>query len=189
MTVKEIIKTAILFTNKTPLLGLSTFCADSQIQPTAEEQADIDLFEKCFNFVYKEIASTYFPLLEQEQVTFTNNKLLFSALSKSVLSVKKVCKNSKKLKFLVFSDHIFCEVDKAWVIYSALPADLTLNNEVNLFGGRVLAHVIAYGVAREFCYITGNYSDADLWESRFKSALKVAHSARVPSVLPKRRFL
>ena len=88
MTVKEILKSAILFTNNAPLLGLSTFCETSQIVPTTVQQADIDLYLKCFNFVYKEIASAYFPLLEKEEIKFEENKFYIEKLNKIAMAKK-----------------------------------------------------------------------------------------------------
>ncbi|MBO5310318.1 MAG: hypothetical protein J6A98_03885 [Clostridia bacterium] len=188
MTVKEILKSAILFTNNAPLLGLSTFCETSQIAPTPAQQADIDLYLKCFNFVYKEIASAYFPLLEKEEIKFEDNKFYIEELNKKLLNIKKIFVGRKKLKFFMFPDHIFCEADAASIVYSYLPNDFALDDEVNLFGGRVLAQVMAYGVAREYSFIVGNFADADVWECRFKQALEVSFSAKPICLLPKRRF-
>lgn len=188
MTVKDIIKSAILFTNNAHLLGLSTFCEDSEIAPTTTQQADIDLYIKCFNFVYKEIASAYFPLLEKQQIKFENNKFYISDLNKKLLNIKKIFFGKKKLKFFMFPDHIFCETDTASIVYSYLPDDFEMADEVNLFGGRVLPQVMAYGVAREYAFIVGNFADADVWECRFKQALEVSFSAKPICLLPKRRF-
>lgn len=188
MTVKDILRSAILFSNKAELLSLSTFCDESQTLPTVDQQAEIDLFVQCFNYVYKEIASTYFPLLEKEEIVFENNKFYFSNLSKSLISIKKLYKGKRKVKFFLYPDHIFAETDSATIVYASLPANFVIEDEVNLFGGRVLAQVMAYGVAREYAIILGNYSDADVWEARFKTALETSFSGRKVAVLPKRRF-
>ncbi|MBR5012562.1 MAG: hypothetical protein IKY15_01340 [Clostridia bacterium] len=188
MTVKEILRSAILFSNKPELLALSTFCAESQTLPSVAQQAEIDLFVQCFNFVYKEIASTYFPLLEKEEITFKDNKFYFSDLSKTLISIKKLYKNRKNIKHYVYPDHIYAETDTATIVYASLPKNFALEDEVNLFGGRVLEQVMAYGVAREYAVILGNFSDADVWEARFKTALETSFSGRKVAILPKRRF-
>lgn len=189
MVVKDILKYAILFCGKPQLLGLNTFSESSETLPTVQEQADIDLFLQCFNFVYKEIASVYFPLLEKEDVVFIENKFYLKDLPKIPVNIKKVYIGKKNIKFFVYPDHIFAETDKAVVVYSILPEDFAIDQEVNLFSGRVLPQVMAYGVAREFCLINGDYSSADIWESRFKDSLKVGKSANRFVTLPKRRFL
>lgn len=188
MTVKDILRPAILFANKAELLALSSFCAESETLPSIDQQAEIDLFVQCFNFVYKEIASTYFPLLEKEEITFENNKFYIKDLTKRLISIKKLYKNRKSVKFFLYPDHIFAEVDSATIVYASLPQDFVLEDEVNLFGGRVLEQVMAYGIAREYAIIQGNYSDADVWEARFKTALETSFSGRKVAVLPKRRF-
>ncbi|MBQ2713971.1 MAG: hypothetical protein IJF22_03250 [Clostridia bacterium] len=188
MTVKDILRSAILFSNKPELLSLSTFCQDSETLPSIDQQAEIDLFVQCFNFVYKEIASTYFPLLEKEEIVFENNKFYFNKLSKPLISIKKLHKNKKNIRHYVYPDHIFAETEKATIVYASLPKDFTLDEEVNLFGGRVLEQVMAYGVAREYAVIMGNFSDADVWEARFKTALETSFSGRKVAILPKRRF-
>ena len=188
MTVKDILRPAILFSNRAEILALNAFCDESQTAPTVDQQAEIDLFVQCFNFVYKEIASTYFPLLEKEEIVFENNKFYFSNLAKGLISIKKLYKGKKNIKFFLYPDHIFAETDSASIVYASLPKDFALDDEVNLFGGRVLSQVMAYGVARDYAIILGNHSDADVWEARFKTALETSFSGRKVAVLPKRRF-
>lgn len=189
MTVKEILKSAILFAGKPELLGLNVFSLQSETAPTAAQQSEIDLFVQCFNYVYKEIAGIYFPLLEKEQISFNDGKFLLKNLSKKIISIKKLLKNNKKLKFYQYPGHIDCETDNAIIVYAYLPEDFVLTDEINLFGGKVLPQVMAYGVVCEYCFISGNYSDADIWQARFKSALEAISSKKSGVVLPKRRFI
>ena len=188
MVVKDVLRSAVLFVNKAELLGLNAFDEASETAPTISQQADIDLFVQCFNYVYKEIASGYFPLLEKEKVVFKDNKFYFKDLSKQIIFVKKISKGNKKLKFYLYPEYIECETDSAEIVYAYLPNDFVLTDEVNLFGGKVLSQVMAYGVAREYCLIMGNYSDADVWENRFKNSLENIASKKMNVVIPKRRF-
>lgn len=188
MDVKTIIKDAILFTNHPELLNLSTFVSTSQTAPTTDQQSLIDLYVRCFNFVYKEIALAYFPLLEKEIINFNKNKYFLNNLQKKIIKIKKIIKNKKNLKYFLYPDYIFCETDSATIIYSYLPEDLNINDSVNLFSGQIIPQVFAYGVAREFEFINGNYVDADMWQFRFKDGLKKSFNTSKVSKLPRRTF-
>ena len=188
MVVKDVLRSAIVFVNKSELLGLNSFDSASETAPTVSQQADIDLFVQCFNYVYKEIASSYFPLLEKQKVVFTDNKFYYKDLAKQIVFVKKISKSGQKLKYYQYPQYIECETDSAEIVYAYLPNDFSLTDEVNLFGGKVLGQVMAYGVAREYCLIMGNYSDADIWEARFKNSLESIASKKRSVVIAKRRF-
>lgn len=189
MKVNEILRDAIIFTNHAELLALTTFDETSSTEPTVGQQSDIDLYVRCFNFIYKEIASCYFPFLEKEEVTFTDNQFAFTGLSKNPIHVKKIVgNNNKNLKFYLYPEHIFCETENATIIYSYLPDDLEITDEVNLFSGQVIPQVLAYGVAREFSLINGDHADADVWESRFKGGITNSLCGKHIPKISKRRF-
>lgn len=189
MKVKDILRDAIIFTNHAQLLALSNFNDESITEPTADQQADIDLYVRCFNFIYKEIASCYFPFLEKEEIAFSNNQFALSSLTKNAIHIKKVVSGSgRNLKFYLYPEYIFCETESAEIIYSFLPSDLGLTDEVNLFSGQVIPQVLSYGVAREFSLINGDYADADVWESRFKGGIVNSMCGKHIPKISKRRF-
>lgn len=178
MKLKEVLKDAMLFIGKPELYSLSAFTEGGPV-PTQDQQSDIDLLVRCFNLVYREVATNYVPLLHKQRVTFTDNRLEISALEKPLIYVRSLkTSGGKGVSYQIYPTHIEAETYSAVLTYAFLPENVGLDDDVNLFAGQVLPEIMAYGVAREFELLNGDFPSADIWESRFKNALEVLHSKK-----------
>jgi len=185
MTMKEVLKDACLFVGKPELYALRVF-TEGGAEPTIDQQSDIDLLVRCFNLVYREIAANFVPLLHKQKVTFTDGRLELEALEKPLTYIKSLrTAGGKAVTYQIFPTHIEADTYSAVLTYAYLPEAVGLNDEVNLFAGQVLPEVVAYGVAREFEFLNGDFADADMWETRFKNALALVHSKKQTKILPK----
>jgi len=189
MTVKEILKIAILFLNKTDLLETTIFNTESTTEPTADQTNDIEILEKCFNFIYKEVSASYLPLLFEEEIIFTNDKFEFANLTQTILEIHKLTnKNGNYLIYELFPSYIKAFANKADIVYSYIPQDLGLTDEVNCFSGKVLPQVLASGVAREYSLLNEDFSTADIWEKKFKDGIFNAISKKSSIQMKARRW-
>lgn len=155
---------------------------------SGKEQEKVDRMIRCFNLVRQEIACDYLPLFARENVD-ANAILNFSSLSKKVIHIYEV-KNrfGMNLHFKNFDNYIEISGRAKSVIYSYLPDDLTIDDEVIMHSG-LSGRIYAYGVASEYLLIDGVSEDAEIWENRFKESLFVLSRKRGELVLPKRRWL
>lgn len=183
MTVKEILKLVCEYVGERDILSKLD---DAEATFTDYEQEKLDVMLKCFNLVNQEIATDYIPLLLKEEVS--EEKILFSSLSKTLVNVYEV-KNrfGMNLKFKLYPDYVEVEGKPKTIIYSFLPENLTLEDNVDC-NPRINARVYAYGIASEFLLIYGISENAEIWEERFKTSLFILNKKNNPSVLPKRRW-
>ncbi len=187
MKVKEILELALLFLNKEELLAYSPF-GDETTLPTLE-QTEIEHLKKCFNLVYNEIAMSYLPLVKTEDVVFINGVLAYDKLSKNITEIRKLYANGKNIPYSLEEDGIHANILCAQITYNYAPAELSFEDEVFLFGGKLPERVLAYGIAMEYCLICGLYDDAEVWETRFYSGLRDATLKKSEIRLPSRRWI
>lgn len=172
MTVKEILKTPILYLQKSEILGTTIYDSESTTEPTEEQTNDMEILEKCFNFIYQEIASNYLPLLKEEEIEFSNEKFELASLTQTILEIYKLTSlNGNHLVYELLPSYIKAFVKNAKIVYSYVPEELGLEDEVNLFSGRLIPQVLAYGVLREYSLINEDFSTADIYEKKFKDGV------------------
>lgn len=186
MTVREIIKLVCDFVGEKELsakLDSASFAAY-----TDREQEKLDLLVQCFNLVNQEIASDFLPFLTKEEVDVNNSILNFSELGKVVINIYEI-KNrfGKCLRFKLYPNYVEVYGHAKKVVYSFLPADKILSNEVEMFCG-LSGRIYAYGIASEFLLIDGLSEDAEIWEDRFKESLFVLSRKKGEHILPKRSW-
>lgn len=187
MTVKDIIKLVCDFVGEKEIL--KKLNSVETLNMSEREQEKLDLMTRCFNLVNQEIASDYLPFLTKETIDVENSILNFYDLSKTVVNVYEVRnKFGVNLKFTVYPNYIEINGKAKSIVYSFLPDDLGIDDEIEFFNG-LSARVYAYGVASEFLLIDGLGEDAETWEERFKESLFVLSRKRGEHVLPKRRWI
>ncbi len=187
MKVKDIIELSVMFLDKEDLLSYAPFGSINEIPEL--ENKEIEHLKKCFNLIYNEIATAYLPLLKTEEVVFVDNILPYTKLSKNIAEVRKLFSNGKNVSYTLEEDGLHAEDKKAKITYSYTPDDLNFEDEVFMFGGKLPERVFAYGIAMEFCLISGLYDDAEVWETRFYSGLKEVCSKKSEIRLPSRRWI
>ena len=68
-------------------------------------------------------------------------------------------------------------------------SDEQVNDTIDDFDSRLTIYALSFGVASEFCLISGNYSESEMWNSKFQNAMSVCtRQIGVPS-LKTRRWL
>ncbi|MBP3619755.1 MAG: hypothetical protein J6J24_03745 [Clostridia bacterium] len=186
MTVKEILKLVCEF------VGEKELCAKLKSEQEGDfsdrELEKLDCMVDCFNLVRQEIASDYLPFLTKEEIDINNSILEFSRLSKVLINVYQIkSKFGISLRFKLFPNFVeICGKAKS-IVYSYLPEDLSLNDEVEFENG-LTARVYAYGIASEFLLVDGLSEDAEIWEERFKESLFVLSRKRSEHIMPRRSW-
>ena len=187
MKVKEIISLALTFLNKEELDSFTQFGENSTV-PELEAKEILNL-KKCFNLVYNEIAVSYLPLVKSEDVLFINGVLPYANISKNITEVRKLYANGKNVPYTIEEDGIHANILCAKLTYNYVPNELDFEDEVFMFGGKLQERVLAYGIAMEYCLISGLYDDAEVWETRFYSGLRDACLKKSEIRIPVRRWI
>lgn len=174
MEVKEIIKIALVLLGKHELLETSVFDEEITEELTEAQEKEIGFLVRCFNLIYKEVSADYLPLLYDEQIKFIAGKFELSNLTQTILDVFKLYDNNENnIEYKLFPNYIKANAEIANITYSYVPKDLILEDDVIMFGGKILPQVLSYGIAREYCLISGDHSEADIWEKRYKDGIFV----------------
>lgn len=158
---------------------LITNDAGQESQPSVVENKISQLITFA-NYVLREITKEYFPLRTLETLKSDEDGLIyFSDLSKKVASISNV-KNCLgfKVNFMVYPEYIKLERPNSEYIvyynYYLEPAN-SLNSALTLPLG-LDYYVVSYKLASEYALANLLYSEAELWESKFRKALENINS-------------
>lgn len=133
-----------------------------------EAMRELDLLMRCCNLVLHELAEGDFPLRAQSTLTAKNGKIAYAQLPHKAVDICTVKKDGKNVPFREFYDGITVPFSGACeVTYTFAPPVLTLADSSPYVGSKPSARLVAYGIAREYCLISGMTDDASMWDSRF----------------------
>ena len=188
MEVKEIIKLTAIYLQMEEVLELSELGGEVT-EPTELASKNLELLVRCLNLVYSEIASDYLPLKHCEDVEVENSEITISALSKKLINVLSLVDlYDKSVKYKVYPTSIKVENGSYKLEYSYMPEAVTIESDVEEFGGKLCERVFAYGVASEYSLISGLFDEATLWKKRFLDALLAVNSKKSEVKMPARRW-
>ena len=189
MTVLEVLENASLYLNLKEEFDC-IFNKDSGVDISKETQTQFDRLVSCLNIVAKDIACQYCKLFSVEEVEFIDNSFAIADLTKkanNIFAVKD--KNGLRKNYKIIDNKIVCDNSGKFVVeYSFYPETFKKDDNLDIFGGKVSIKAFALGVASEYCFISGFFDDAKIWEERFVNCInsnlrKIGHSH-----MPKRRW-
>lgn len=154
-------------------------CDSSIFSMDADERQIYDnkelmLFVKCANLVQSELAEQYFPLTTTETIQVKDSLIDYKQLTKSIVEVISITYKGGKINFKALASFVKLSINSGDVeiTYHYRP-ESTKFNENMIFGTtKIDVRIIAYAIAAEYCLIKGNFEDASIWDSRYKSALQ-----------------
>ena len=152
----------------------------------AQTKKDINLLVSCINEVLCDIATDYLPLKYTENITVSGGEFELSNLTKAfhkIINIETSNPYKIELDTLKIADGTYT------IQYSYLPEVYTLSGDITDFDSRLTIHALTFGVASEFCIISGNYSESEMWNSRFESSMQIAKRSLKVSELAKRRWI
>ncbi len=185
MKVSDILKRAGVYLSLSETESLPTL---SETDARAQTECNTLLF--CLNEVLSELATDYFPQIIEEEYQLVSGKINFDELSKSINKLHAV-KNSRNeyLKFTLNCQSATVETGQRKVIvrYSYLPSTLSAYTaDIDFEALGVTSRLIALGVATEYCLYKGKLSEANMFDARYRDAIKAALTpARSLSIKPR----
>ena len=127
-----------------------------------------------YNHVLSEVATEYVPL--KTTSTFSGGKVLFSAFPLAPLKIYRAeYLNGNVAPFTLGIDYIVLPDRETTVTYSYIPAEVTSTSVKFAYENtKVGKRVFLYGVAAEYCMITGRFDEAADWEAKYRAAIASA---------------
>lgn len=145
---------------------------NNQNEVPEETQKAIDLLVKCGNLVICEVAESYVPMKKIEPITSKNKIIDLGKLSRKVIDIYSLKLGAQRVKFKQLAEGLMVENDGEYNIeYSYSPSMAVLRGEIESPGNKLSERIAGYGMACEYCLISGMTDDAVLWDKRFKDAL------------------
>ena len=169
-TVKEILCTAA------ELIGRGDLAREAEKGSSSSEE--LSLLLRCYNLVENEVALDYFPLKKQETVNTRTGKIYYTELSQTPVSVIKAEMKGGEIGFKLYPDYIEVSVSgdvAVTYVYAPAAKQLAGNAECD---ARVAARVLAYGAAAEFLVGCGRFTEAAVFDKKYRDALRAAGSVR-----------
>lgn len=158
-------------------------------ETVAALRREADIFLRCYNIVENEVALDYLPLTAEETVVCDTGALPYTSFLRQPVSILSVTDEyGNKLPYTVFPEYLRTRAGTSVVTYSYSPESKRLCDHSE-YAARVPERLLAYGVACEYCLISGLYDEAIVWDKKYKDALLCAHSASRPRVIRSRRWV
>lgn len=177
MTVRDVLKDVARMVGDEELYD--TLNAETENNLAATE-LKTKIMLKCFNDVLFETAIDYLPLETEEGITL--GRVEYKSLSKTPIKIKKVVRGKESVKFFLGCDYFetetFSSDNSGCVIYEYLPVERSIDDLFEYDKTAMGKTGFCYGVAAEYCLISGRFSEAENWESRFKNAIVCAAKPR-----------
>lgn len=152
-------------------------------------ERNLNLLIKCFNLAYSELATDYFPLITLEKIIVNDGNFNLKNLQNDFYKLVKLeDRDGLSACYDIYDNILYTKNGEYTLVYCYVPQKLTLNSEVNNFNGKLVDRVFAYGVNKEYCFISGLYSEAESYKSKFEEAIKLCKTIKREIKLPRRRW-
>lgn len=154
-----------------------------------EGKDDAEKLLRCFCVVENELALDYLPLRAETEVQSETGVVFYSELPKSAVRILKVTDAwGNDVPFKLFPEYLRAQSGTLKVTYSYTPSEKTFGGESDY---RLFASVrlFAYGMAAEYALAEGLFSDAAIWEKKYKDAITHAYRMHAGKVIRSRRWV
>lgn len=186
MKIKDVIKLSATYLNREEILSYLEGNANDVDENLLIQ---IDTFTRCANVVISELASTYLPLIKNEEFTADSKKLYFKDLKERILSVKGVYDLSlNSTDFSVSTEYVQTEVGKGVICYQYMPGNYGIDDEIGYTEKDITPRILCFGVLGEFCLTERRFDESVMWRNRYVDEIANLVRPKNKSV-KQRRFL
>ncbi len=166
--------------------GVEAYLAGGENEQGGEDTQRL-LF--CFHRVEEELALDYLPLLVEEEIVTANGVVSYDALSRSVTRI--LCVEDEwgnPIKHRIYPTYCKAAAGRLKITYAYLPVKKEIEEESD-YGGEVGERLLSYGVAAEFALSIGDPSTAEVWDKKYREAVRVAYKATPCKRIRARRWV
>lgn len=199
MKLRDIIKLSAIMLNLDEILN-STKLYDNTFDITDENTVlsgeddlskTFNLLIRCFNLVYSEIATDYVQIIDSEVIEVKNETFDLSKLkNKFYKLIKLEDEKGCNIKCSILGNNLKVNSGTYKIIYCYIPKFVTLNDDLEDFGGQITERLFAYGLNKEYLYVSSLFEEAESYKTKFEEGLKAICSKKNNIVIPvKRRWI
>lgn len=182
MTVKECVLEAAA------LVGVYETVKDYLDEQSEEGAEDARKLIRCFNHVENELALDYLPLYFEEEVETETGAVYYSELQKAAVRVLAVTDAwGNETAFTLFPEYAKTTAGKIRIRYTYTPEEKLIGDESDflLYASK---RMFGYGMAAEYCLLTGLFEEAAVWDKKYKDAIAAAYRSKTCKKIKSRRW-
>ncbi len=179
MTVQEIIiNTGVLLGRR----DIIDYYAD-QLNFGEQTYEDVLMLVKVINLVVNELASTYFPLIKEKEVTFYNGSISYGDLEDKIVRILDVY-DSRGNKVAFTDDVEYIRINDTskkttlTVVYQYLPEEYYEDSTIDYYEKDIPTKVLSCAVASEFCLSQGRFEEAVMHHKRYMAGIQEIKSPK-----------
>ena len=144
----------------------------------------------CYQLVENELALDYYPLVTEEEIATDTGKLDFEILQKPVvrfLAVRDVY--GKHLPYDLYVGYLKTEPGILKIKYTYTPTTKKDRDGVCECALGVSSRMMAYGVASEYCFISGLYEEGEVFAKKYREAIASVYRVQKSKTISSRRWV
>ena len=148
--------------------------ASSGSDSAAELSEDARSLLRCYRIVENEVALDYFPLEKTEKFSSLGGKVQYAVFSSSPVNIVDVKDaDGNRIGFTAYAAYLDVSgvTGSVSVTYAYAPPQAELGDEV-AFPARISGRILAAGICSEFLLTCGRYAESEVWEGKFRDALR-----------------
>lgn len=164
MKVKEVLKEAAFLVGDEELYS----ALNAQEDITDEDlKKRLNALLDCYNLILHETATEYLPVRKTAPVS--GGKTEYSALPYPAINVIGVYnERGEAVRFKTFPSYFVADESATTLVYDAAPNEQTADDDFAYADTRIGKRVFAYGVACEYCLVTGRYAEAGNFNQKYR---------------------
>lgn len=185
MTVKDVLKISAEQLCEQDALAIINDKAPENIEYANQT---LKLLKQCYDLISDELACEFYPLKTSEEFVVTDNKIPYSAFSKTPLRILSVTDDkNNKCPYKLVNDYLSLENGKRKVKYEYRPQIQDESENALFVDGKIGVFVMCFGINAEFCFARGRYGESEKWREKFLSGIKnrIANKSCI-KLLPRR---
>lgn len=163
-------------------------CDVAFLSQTKEKNKNFRLLVNCVGLCEAELACDYFPLkATQEFFTNSASREDFDKVLHEVVRVRN--EFGEEVRFVCSIDGVVADCKgKMTVDYHYRPKAKGYFDKLDRGSSKMDERLFAYGAIAEFCFLSGMYDEATLWDKRYKDLIQVALYENKSMKIPQRRW-
>lgn len=173
MKIKDVIKTAATLLGRT---DVTAYLDSKEIEDGSETLQTVNVMTNLTNLVITELSSTFIPLKKTQTMSAYDGRIYYKDFNETLTRVTGVYSaTGKSVDYGYHPEYITLPFNSVYTVeYEYVPSNLGLEDDACYAEKDVPSHVLAYGLAAEFCITEGSFEQAVMWHKRYVDGVEKA---------------
>ena len=176
---------ATLFLADTPL---ATYVRSNYEGTSEGEKIKVDRINHAFEVTVREIAYEHVCFSTTDTIKIEGGRVHFYVLSEQLLEAFSLKQNGKDVAYKIKNNYLYAPDGEYEFTYAYMPR-LEGGLVYLPYSPRLTERIVALGTCANYCMMSGQYNEANAFDSAYKDALNSMKKSFVKRKVRKRRWL